>query len=572
MNKTMLTIFKVLLHVVGWPLLLALVFILNRDVIAGGSMYGVSVFVCAIVAVVGALIFYLAYFLVRTRKGRSIINQHIIIAIVAVLSLSGFWMLLDAVIPAPLETATSSTLRWEDLSDNWAARADVQEQLLADYVTLNYNLGRLTAPNGETLEDYIQAGPAGNEELHALLESDFHSIDSDGYASYKGPAIDYAQSDRMTIPVLLHLFLDDRSAVQGANSEYAQANELPELTIAVPCYTAYTIGLGDDPDEVSYEDVRIYHGYKANDISGNSEATFFVTDQDLNVLYTTDKVAVVSKMQGKWMLVTKVIKYGEETVEEVTAYASKGAALTALYAHEEEFESYFIGAYKQAAVGWHVLDMMGTAMDMQVLSASMMDTDLVAIIDSLPLDGALSGVKDGIKSALNNFHVRFVSDVFQLDLVPDALAQVADLTAEDELLGSPLFISVDPATGTLYLTPSNSSRGVLGYMEMAWLENQGLLYIIVSLFSTRTLFYIYAPFMGLIAILLGVIREQERKLKEAGGVSEQPQKEKKAKKGKKAKVAEAAPEAQEAPVVTADDLLEDEPVEKAGSDILDFDV
>jgi len=568
MNKTLLTVFKVILHVVAWPLLFALIFIINRNVIAGGSMYGLSVFVCFIVAAVGALIFYLTYFLVRTRKKRSIINQHIIIAIVAVLSLGGFWMLLDAFIPAPLETATSSTLRWEDLSDNWAARAEVQEQLLSDYVTINYNLGRLTAPNGETLEDYIKAGPNGNEELHALLEADFHSIDSDGYASFKGPAIDYAQADRMTIPVLLHLFLDDRSAVQGANSDYAKANNLPELTIAVPYYTAYTIGVGDDPDEVSYEDVRIYHGYKANDISGNSEATFFVTDQDLNVQYDTDKVAVISRMRGKWMLVTKVIKYGEETVEEATAYDTKGAALTALYAHEEGFESYFIGGYKQASVGWHVLDMMGTAMDMQVLSASMMDTDLVAVIDSLPLDGALAGVKDGIKDALNNFHIRFVSDVFQLDLVPDALAQVADLTAEDELLGSPIYISVDSSTGTLYLTPSNSQRGTLGYMEMAWLENQGLLYIIVSLFSTRTLFYIYAPFMGIIAILLGVIREQERKLKEAGVPMGKPKKEKKGKKDDKPTEATAS----EAPAISADDLLEDEPQEKAGSDILDFDV
>ena len=54
MNKTLLTVFKVILHVVGWPLLIALVFILNRNVIAGGSMYGLAVFVCVIVAAVMA--------------------------------------------------------------------------------------------------------------------------------------------------------------------------------------------------------------------------------------------------------------------------------------------------------------------------------------------------------------------------------------------------------------------------------------------------------------------------------------------------------------------------------------
>lgn len=568
MNKTLLTVFKVILHVVGWPLLIALVFILNRNVIAGGSMYGLAVFVCVIVAAVMALVYYLAYFLVRTKKKRSIRNQHIIVAIVAICCLCGFWALLDAFIPGPLETATSSTLRWEDLSDNWGGRAEVQEKLLNDYVTMNFELGRLKSPNGETKEDYIKQGPNGNAELKALLNADFHSEDSDGYASYKGPSIDYAQADRMTIPVLLHLFLDDRSNVQGANSDYAKENNLPSLPIAVPYYDVYSVGETDD--ELLYEDVRVYHGYK------DGSATFFVTDQDLNVQYDTSKVAVISKFKGKWSLVTKIIDRREnETVEEVTQYESKGAALTALYAHEEEFDKYFVGDYRMASVGWHVLDMMGTAMDMNLLSQSMMDTDLLAVIDSLPLEGALAGVKDGIKTALSNFNVRFVSDVFQLDLVPDALAVVADLVAEDEFLGSPLYISVDAKTGTLSLTPSNAHRGVLGYMEIAWLQNQGLLYIIVSLFSTRTLFYAYAPFMGLIAVLLGLIREKEKKLAEGGAVaSAKPKKEKKAKKDKKQEKVEQA--SQEQPQqendVSADDLLEEEPQDAAGSDILDFDV
>ena len=74
--------------------------------------------------------------------------------------------------------------------------------------------------------------------------------------------------------------------------------------------------------------------------------------------------------------------------------------------------------------------------------------------------------------------------------------------------------------------------------------------------------------MGIIAILLGVIRDKERKLKEAGVPDAKPKKEKKAK--KEDKPAEA--KAEEVPDLSEDDLLEDEPQEKAGSDILDFDV
>lgn len=555
MNKTALKVFKIILHVVGWPLLAALVLILNINVIKGGSMYGVAVFVCLIVALVMAGIFYLTYFLVRTKKKRSIRNQHVIVAIVAICCLCGFWALLDAFIPGPLETATSSTLRWEDLSDNWGARAEVQEQLLSDYVTINYTLGRLTAPNGEEIKDYIQQGPNGNEELHNLLEQDFHSIDSNGYSSFKGPSIDYAQDDRMTIPVLLHLFLDDRSAVQDKNSDYAKENGLDAVTMAVPYYDVYEI----DGTEPVAQDVRIYHGYSG------AVGTFYVTDQNLVVddTYTADKIAVVSIANGKWTLVYKEVdlnehKHGKTVKEEVATFATRAAAVAAAKAKEVDY--YFYGSYRQASVNWHVLDMLGTAMEMSILNDSVMQIDLVATVESL----GLGSIGDGVVEALGKVEVQTVTDLLQLDLVPDAMLMVADMVAERDVLGSPIYISLDSTTGMLTLSPSNTHRGVLGYMEMGWLYNQGLLYIIVSLFSTRTLFYAYAPFMALIAILLGLIREKELQLADSGAPEVKKEKKKKEKKAK-----EEAPAPAE---LEMDDLIEDESPEAAGSDIVDFDV
>ncbi len=553
MKKTLLTILKVVLHVVGFPLLLALVFILNLDVIKGGSMYGVAVFVCAIITVVMAVVYYLAYFLVRTKKSRSIRNQHIIVAIVAVCCLSGFWMLLDGFIPGPLENATSSTVRWEDLSDNWGARAEVQEKLLRDYVTINYNLGRLTAPNGETIEDYISQGPNGNAELHDLLSHDYHSIDSDGYSSYMGPSIDYAQSDRMTIPVLLHLFLDDRSDVQGANSAYAKKNNLPEVTLAVPYYDVYDYESGDKIET----DVRIYHG------AANGSARFFVTDQDLNIKddYTSRKIAVISQFGGGWALVVK--SAANQNEYEAVQCATFSEALSKAADEISGIEFYFVGGYKQASVNWHVLDMLGTSMEMNILSESLVNTDLLAMLNE-------SGM--GIISSALPAGVQYISDILELDLVPDAFALVADMVAEDEVLGSPIYISLDSKTGTLTLEPSNSHRGVLGYMEMAWLDSQGLLYIIVSLFSVRTLFYIYGPIMGLIAVLLGFVREKEQALQGADGTATNaPQKAKKSKKSQKSDEQEQ-PQADDK-AVDADDLIaeDDAPQQSAGSDIVDFD-
>ena len=561
MNKTLLTVFKVILHVVGWPLLFVLVYVLNRDVIAGGSMYGLAVLVCLIVTAVMAIVYYLAYFLVRTKRKRSIRNQHVIIAIVAICCLCGFWALLDAFIPAPLETATSSTLRWEDLSDNWGARAEVQEQLLTDYVTINYNLGRLTAPNDETLEDYIKQGPNGNEELKALLEADFHSIDSDGYASFRGPSIDYAQADRMTIPVLLHLFLDDRSNVQGANSDYAKENDLDKLTIAVPYYNVYDVGV-DPSGQAKYEDVRIYHGFKKNRV-----ATFFVTDADLNDLYETNKVAVISRCAGKWTVMFKSCRGKTTTTADPKQFDKIEDAVAYVRSAEVGVTQYFVGSYREATVNWHVLDMMGTAMEMSLLDETVVQTDIVALLGGLNFDESIKGILVG---TLEDNDVSTVASVLQMDLVPDALALVADMVAEREVLGSPLYISLDSETGTLSLNPSNAKRGVLGYMEMAWLNSQGLLYIIVSLFSTRTLFYAYAPFMALIAILLGLIREKERQFKASGAsAAAKPPKGKKEKKGKKG--AQAGGNARDMGV-GADDLLDDEPLPKPVNEISEIDV
>ncbi|MDR0854981.1 MAG: hypothetical protein LBN25_01275 [Christensenellaceae bacterium] len=49
-----------------------------------------------------------------------------------------------------------------------------------------------------------------NSDTLKLVKTQFKSIDKDGYASYRGPLIDFANGGRLTIPVLIHLLLDDR--------------------------------------------------------------------------------------------------------------------------------------------------------------------------------------------------------------------------------------------------------------------------------------------------------------------------------------------------------------------------
>lgn len=476
-KKTLLLVAKIALHVLGIPLLFVLAFVLNLKVIKGGLSYGAAAFAALIFTAVIALIYYLAYFLVRTKKGRSIRNQHIIVAIVIVCSMTGLWMLLDAFVPEPLETATSNTIRWEDLSDNWEERGEVNANLLKDYITLNYNMGRLPI-EGKSLDDYLKEGTR-NEKVADLMKRDFLSIDHNGYATFAGPSIDYAQMDRMTIPVLLHLLLDKRQMVELTEDEVKKgwSKEIPVL-----CYYS-----SDPEDNEPYLIIRA--SYKV----GGKQVRYVVIDNDLNVIDEVGEIDMIVCQNGKYVAQHKrYIKVNGKDAEEIDSKEcnTKAEAVAWLQAESyiEDDDVYYVAGFRYTQVNWDVLDMLGTPMEMQLLTAEVMEGEM-------PLIGGTIG--------------EFVGS----DEVLDILGMVSMMIAEDKVLGSPIYVGIDVDTGTVSLTPSNDSRGTLDYMRQAWLNSNDLLFIIVGFFSTRTLFYIYAPVMALIAILLGVIREQEAALK-----------------------------------------------------------
>ncbi|MBQ9144885.1 MAG: hypothetical protein IJX70_00240 [Clostridia bacterium] len=484
-QKIAATIAKVALHVVGFPVLFLVVLLINLEVIKGGISYGLPVFVSLIVTAVMAIIFYATYFLVRTKKSRSIRNQHVIIAIVALCSLMGLWMVVDAFLPEPLETATSSTLRWEDLSDNWAARAEVNEDLLEDYITLNYTLGRL---EGETLDTYLKEGNS-NDQVAELLKQDFSAIDQNGYATFVGPSIDYAQMDRMTIPVLLHLLLDDRDDQKASTADGLS------LEIKMPVYRDWN---GDE--------VHIVRAYDPD--AGNG---YLFVDEDFNKTSSTSELYIVkpntesTKTPATDWLAEKRVNMGpvdgkvNEEIETMACATAEEALsyLTATY--PDAVDNYYICTYEPRLIRWTVLDMMGDPMAMGLLGPDMMELDI---------DAAIAGATGG----MINLGMGTVGDMLDSELVQDTLIIAGEMIGSDDLLGAPIYISFDKSTGSLVLTPSNSARGVLGYMQMGWLNSNGLLYVIVSLFSCRTVFYIYAPIMALIAIALGWIREKEAAL------------------------------------------------------------
>ncbi|NLL56645.1 MAG: hypothetical protein GX242_05490 [Clostridiales bacterium] len=200
----------IILHILGFPALLGYLTYKSIDMIKGGLSYGVFVFVGLIVTLLFALIYFLVIGIMakkaKKKNKKNIYRQTFVAMILSFCLLGGLWIGLDLGIPNFLKDATSSTIFYEDLADNYYARSVVNKELLNEYIKRNVENGNLSSA---TLEEYQKQG-VKNEEVANLIKVHFASIDKDGYATFKGPNIDFALSDRMTIAVLVHLLLDTR--------------------------------------------------------------------------------------------------------------------------------------------------------------------------------------------------------------------------------------------------------------------------------------------------------------------------------------------------------------------------
>lgn len=356
-------VLQIILHLLGFPLLIAFVILNALHIIRSGNSYGIMVFVGIIITVLMAVVYYAVFFTMAKRKKKSIYKQTMVCMIVSVLCLGGFWALIDVALPDFLSDATSGTIFYEDLADDYNTRADVNKGLLDEYIMRNYANGNLD--NEVPRSTYLKEG-VRNEDVTTLLNSHFQSIDKDGYVTFVGPWLDLANGNRLTIPVLVHLVINERE-VQG----------IPYLLV------------------------------------------------DENGVMQDDPVC------------------------------------------------------------WSILDMLGEPMAFDLGPKGM----------------------NVIPSNISGF-IGFAEEP-----VNDILESVTAAIEDENVVGSPIYIILD---GTeLALVPSNESRGVLDYMSMGWLDSNGLLFAITSLFSVRKLFLIFAGIMAISTYTIGILREEEEKDKEA---------------------------------------------------------
>lgn len=350
-------VLQIILHILGFPLLIALVIIFSLNMFKLGISYGVMAFVGLIITVVMAIIYYLVFFLMKKSGKKSIYKQTIVSIIVAAVCLGGLWIFIDVALPDFLADATSNTIYYEDLADDYNARAEVNKALLDDFIKLNFENGNLSK---KKLSVYLEEGYR-NEEVQKLIETNFQSIDKDGYATFVGPWIDFANNDRMTIPTLVHLLFNKRDL-----------EEMPFLIVV-----------------------------------------------------------------------------GEEMQDD--------------------------------PVTWTVLDMAGDEM-----------------VFDLGEDGM--GVLDSVMAGAIDFMFRGAIDKI--------LVAVTNGLSSEDVVGAPIYLKLENGS-VLKIIPSNSQRGVLDYMKMAWLDSNSMIIMITALFSIRKLFLIFAGVLIITTYAIGLLREEQ---------------------------------------------------------------
>lgn len=412
-------VWTIILHILLYPVLVGVVLYLNWNIIMTQTKnYGLFVFIGLIVTLVMTLIYYLCYIGItskKKKKKKSVFNQTVRLCMVVVFTMTGLWAVVDIALPDFLATATSSTIYYEELADGWDDRAQVNEDLLNTFIELSVKAGTLPYDSEEMDEEdaiaYYQskgynesiAELADNENygtIGGLFAIQYQSINAKGYQSFTHPWIDFATSDRLTIPCLVHLLLDKREIAQDAitDTKYTEVKETEDGKVEV---------------------VSVY---------------FVIYDKKANELTLKD-------------------------------------------------------------VNWTVLDMLGTDTVVD-LSGMIEGTGVEELVYSDLLDGAV------------------------LTLNTKLLPQIAGALAQEEIIGENAEINVlierdkEKKQLSVVLRPSNQNRGVLGYQEMAWLDSNGLIYAIVTLFSTRKVFLIFAVYGVIINLLIGFARGMGREERE----------------------------------------------------------
>lgn len=217
----MKNLLKTVLFILGAPVILGMIAYSSILVYTRGISYGFWPFAGSILAGVFCIVFIITFIITgrsakKKANKKSIFKGTIALATIAFIFSAGLWLIIDIPLPGILQTATSGTVLFDDLREDYKYKAEEHGDILDKFVMMNYDIHNLEWKEGTyseaEREAYIKEGYR-NPRIKALIRDNFKSIDQNGYASFKGPWISFADEGRMTLPTLIHLVLNQREEV-----------------------------------------------------------------------------------------------------------------------------------------------------------------------------------------------------------------------------------------------------------------------------------------------------------------------------------------------------------------------
>lgn len=209
-------VLKTLLYIIGFPALVALVALNSLTVYEQGGTYGFWPFVGLILAGVIAIVYTIIFIVTgkNSKKNRGNYNKvkksMATLVIMSFVLTAGIWLVVDIPLPGILETATQGTRKFEQLHEDYNAQAELHGNLLDSFIEMNVRNGNLSTDE-HSLEEWVELGYT-SPEVQTLLKKNFTAMDANGYKTFttNGPWLNMANDGRLTIPVLVHLLLNER--------------------------------------------------------------------------------------------------------------------------------------------------------------------------------------------------------------------------------------------------------------------------------------------------------------------------------------------------------------------------
>ena len=572
-----LTVLEALFYILSLPVIVVLSAVFCVKTYELVPYYSFWPFVGVILAGVLCLVFVIVVMCISLRKKskRTILMQTVSIIVAAVMLTSFIAVALDVVLPDVLAQLTSSTLFYEDVSN---------EELASEQAEFNAGLDRkfimLNLLNGNYDPQYYYEtlkADADVSDRAATLASWIRR-------SSTTPAVyaDTLMNDE-TRPYYSELFQFIYDEYIMTDMDYALLN--PD---AAGIGNSTRIGMGHAIAEVIYPEYRelVKEGMSNERISElflNNYASLkndgYLTFDDSMILYATTgrmTVPVVIRLlldQGYTYTDGEVAYFDEETgsivepegvfylelykpdaVNRLVAatgavrWATDGSGL-GIVVQEVAGVEYGIGAvvipnrdangeiiqngggYIRAPRTWSILDMDGKRMDVAAISDVVVD--LGGLIGGLGLDQATMEL---IVNLLNSFKIDILNPMTlgellnsngmsillnllfgnELDNIADKLLQGITDVIMAATGGAGLYLNLavnDEGALEIAISPTNVEVGMHGYQYMTWMESNNLLIAVMSVMSLREWLYIFGAVSVLLAFAAGMCREIKARIK-----------------------------------------------------------